>query len=256
MTRWQGIVLTVIAVAATLWLAATGRLALYIHPRYVVFTAVMAVIAVGFAVAAIALRHRGRAEGGHDHDHEADDETDARPHRRGLRLLSAGASLTLALCAAGALLFVPPAVLTSATAADRSMNAGAPVLGDDELISVGGDYSAFTVKDWASLLAQVSSPEFFADKSVDVVGFVTADPADPENVYFVSRFIVTCCAVDAQPVGVPVHDPGWRSTLEENDWVHVVGPFTAAPDASSSTPVVVAPESAEIVDEPADPYVH
>lgn len=136
------------------------------------------------------------------------------------------------------------------------MNAGAPQLADDELISVGGDSSAFTIKDWASLLGQVSSPDFFAGRSVDVVGFVTADQADPENVYFVSRFIVTCCAVDAQPVGVPVHDPGWTSRLEENQWVHVVGPFTAAPDASSSTPSVVVPDRTEIVDEPADPYVH
>lgn len=82
MTRWQGVALTVMAVAATLWLAATGRLALYIHPRYVVFTVVMAVFAVGFVVAAIALRHRGLPVDDHDHDH---DYSDAPRSRRRLR---------------------------------------------------------------------------------------------------------------------------------------------------------------------------
>ena len=39
--RWQGVLLTLVVGVATLWLAATGQLVLYIHPRYDVFTVVM-----------------------------------------------------------------------------------------------------------------------------------------------------------------------------------------------------------------------
>ena len=285
---WQGLVLAGVLVGATLWLGATGRLALYIHPRYVEFTMIMAAVAAAFVVAGVAFAWgRGRGGGAHMHDHahphdhghahdhahahDSDDVdgdahgdahggADARRRRRG-RLAAAGAvagSVAVAVATVLALVIVPPATLSSATAADRDMNAGAPVLADDELISVGGDFSSFTVKDWASVLGQISSPEFFEGATVDAVGFVTPDAADPENVYFVSRFIVTCCAVDAQPVGVPVHDPGWAADLAENEWVRVSGPLVANPGAGveGAPPIVVDPTAVDVVEEPADPYVH
>lgn len=275
---WQGLVLAGVLVGATLWLGATGRLALYIHPRYVEFTMIMAAVAAAFVVAGVAFawaRGRDAAHHGHAHDHDHDHDhgalrgesaehgpagaADAR-RRRG-RFATAGAvagSVAVAAATVLALVIVPPATLTSATAADRDMNAGAPVLADDELISVGADFSSFTVKDWASVLGQISSPEFFEGATVEAVGFVTPDTADPENVYFVSRFIVTCCAADAQPVGVPVHDPGWAATLAESEWVRVSGPLVANPGAGvqGAPPIVVDPTEVEVVEEPADPYVH
>jgi uncharacterized repeat protein (TIGR03943 family) len=257
---WQGIALIVVAVGATVWLGATGRLALYIHPRYVEFTLAMAVVAGVFAVAAVGfgwMRGRRADAGGHgDHDH--DDHEHGAPAHPLRRTVAAAGSVAVAVVAAVCLVVIPPATLTSATAADREMNAGAPVLAQEELISVGGDFSSFTVKDWASVLGQISSPEFFAGTTVEAVGFVTADAVDPENVYYVSRFIVTCCAVDAQPVGVPVHEPGWAGTLAENEWVHVIGPLVANPGtaAEGSPAIVLQPTSVEVVDEPADPYVH
>ena len=58
--RWKGVALAALGVVATLWLAATGRLGLYIHPRYFVFTVIMAVVAVVVLVAAFAVpRARG-----------------------------------------------------------------------------------------------------------------------------------------------------------------------------------------------------
>jgi uncharacterized repeat protein (TIGR03943 family) len=272
---WQGVLLAAVLVGTTLWLGFSGRLALYIHPRYVEFTMVMAAVAAVFVVAATAfgwVRRRGGhgTHDAHDHDHdhdhdhnhnhnhnhEHDHEPGARPSARRFRSAVAAGSLAIAITAVIGLVIVPPATLSSAMAVDREMNAGAPVLDDDELISIGSDFSSFTVKDWASMLSQISSPEFFDGATVDVVGFVTPDASDPENVYFVSRFIVTCCAVDASPVGVPVYEPSWRDGLAENDWVHVTGALVANPSASHGPDVVVEPKTIEIVDEPSDPYVH
>ncbi|MFB2585560.1 TIGR03943 family putative permease subunit [Herbiconiux liukaitaii] len=256
---WQGIVLCAVLVGATLWLAASGRLPLYIHPRYVEFTLAMALIAAVFIVAGVAfawVRGRSGSEHSHSHgDHEHDDQ-EHHDHERGRGAFAVTGAFALAAATVLCLVIVPPATLSSATAADREMNAGAPVLDDDELISIGGDYTSFTVKDWASLLGQISSADYFEGASADVVGFVTPDSEDPENVYYVSRFIVTCCAVDAQPVGVPVFEPSWRSTLDENQWVHVSGPLVANPSTGGGPAVVVDPESVELVDEPSDPYVH
>lgn len=250
--QWQGIVLAAVLVGTTLWLGFSGRLALYIHPRYVEFTMIMAVLAAVLVVAAVALTlMRGQA----DHDHDGHGHSERPKSSRALSITAAG-SMAIVLAAVVCLVIVPPATLSSATAADRQMNAGAPVLDDDELISIGSDFSSFTVKDWASLLSQISSPDFFDGAIADVTGFVTPDAADPENVYYVSRFIVSCCAVDASPVGVPVYEPSWRDGLTENDWVRVVGPLLPNPSGLGAPRVVVEPTTVEIVDEPSDPYVH
>ena len=253
MRRWQGVGLTVVVLAATGWLAATGQLALYIHPRYVLFTVIMTAVAAVFVLAAFTLAARRRA-GLEEHDHDDEHEPDARPPGR-LAGAAAAASVLLVAVALVALLVVPPATLTRGTAAAREMNAGAAPA-DEEFVSIGGDYKNFSVKDWSSLLTQVSAASFYDGKAADVTGFVSADAADPDNVYFVSRFIVTCCAVDAQPVGVPVYQPGWADELEPDQWVRVKGPFVANASGSQDVPVVVDPKSVRLVEQPADPYVY
>ena len=111
--------------------------------------------------------------------------------------------------------------------------------------------------DWASLLRQTSDLAFYDAKPVDIVGFVTEDPDDPQNVFYVSRFVITCCAVDAQPVGVPVYAPDWRETYSPDDWVEVTGTFGANPSSKSTQPIAVQPGDAGIsaIDEPGDPYL-
>ncbi|MCY7413295.1 MAG: TIGR03943 family protein, partial [Salinibacterium sp.] len=47
-----------LAVAATLWLAVADELVLYIHPRYIVFTVIMASLAVVFVIASAFMRAR------------------------------------------------------------------------------------------------------------------------------------------------------------------------------------------------------
>ena len=60
--RWRGVVIISTMAAITLWLAASGQLALYIHPRYNVFTVTMSIIAVVLAVLSVTGRR--------DHDDE------------------------------------------------------------------------------------------------------------------------------------------------------------------------------------------
>jgi len=52
--RWRGVALITAISAVALWLAASGQLVLYIHPRYIVFTVIMAAIALVLVVAAVA----------------------------------------------------------------------------------------------------------------------------------------------------------------------------------------------------------
>ena len=233
------------AVVATLWLAASNQLILYIHPRYVVFTVIMAVIALGVIVASVI------AKPAHEHD-----DPDS-PRQKVVSIAALATSLVLGI----GLVAVPPAVLTSSTVAQRDINSagvGADVTSVDDAAAGPDSASAdFTVLDWASLLRQTSDLAFYDAKPVDIVGFVTEDPDDPQNVFYVSRFVITCCAVDAQPVGVPVYAPDWRETYSPDDWVEVTGTFGANPSNKSTQPIAVQPGDAGIsaIDEPGDPYL-
>ncbi|MCU1406547.1 MAG: hypothetical protein JWQ43_2850 [Glaciihabitans sp.] len=241
--RWRGIILGAAALVATVWLALTNQLILYIHPRYIVFTVVMAVLALVLVIASFLLRP------GHNHDE---------PQRTSQKVVANVAGV-LAIAVALAMVIIPPATLTSATVAQRDINGsgvGAEVRSIDEAANAdNASFAAFTVLDWASLLRQTSDTSFYAGKPVDVTGFITEDADDAANVFYVSRFIITCCAVDAQPVGVPVYMPGWKDTYALDDWVQVTGQFVANPSASSAQQIALDPAELTPVGEPAEPYL-
>ena len=214
----QGIILLFVIAVATLWLAATGRLTLYIHQRYVVFTTGMAVVALVMASASVITQSRAYQQA----------------------------------------LLVPPTALTTTTATQRGINKGAVTrLSTDKLsqasIFAQRDYSHLTIKEWAGLLAQTHDSAFYRGKTVNLTGFVTPDTADSQ-IFYVSRFVVTCCAVDAQAVGVPVYAPGWRERYQPNSWVTVTGDFAAHPQQRPQQPIVIMPRSVTSTTQPKEPY--
>lgn len=244
MRRWLGVTLSLIGVVAILWLGATGRLELYIHPRYTVFTIVMAVIGGAASIAAFLVVP------GHAHD---DDEEE--PTRPGWRAaLAIGGSALLVVASVVALLVLPPATLTSATADNRDIAGSTALSSADTTELVGGDSTSFTVKDWATLLHQGLGDDFFAGKPASFSGFLVA--TDDPDVVYVARFLVTCCAVDAQPLGVPVLLPEWQERFAADDWVQVSGGFSPNPDPAAPEPIVLVPDGIDAIDQPARPYVY
>lgn len=246
LTRWLGVTLSVVGVVAIVALAVTGRLELYIHPRYVVFTVSMAVIAAVGVVTALLLLP-GRADSAHEHDHGHP----ASPMRR---VLAVAGSAAVVLAAVVGLLVLPPASLTSATAQNRDATTSATLDSAETTALVGGDSSQFTVKDWAALLRQNPGVDFFAGKPADISGFVY--PSDDPDVFYVARFLITCCAVDALPLIVPVHYANWETEFAADDWVEVTGQFAQNPDAASDEAIVLVPTRVAPIEEPSQPYVY
>ena len=235
----QGIILLFIIAVATLWLAVTGRLTLYIHQRYIVFTTSMAVVALVMASASVI--------------------TQSRAYQQTHFIWWRRATASVMVCmVAGMALLVPPTALTTTTATQRGINKGAVTrLSTDKLsqasIFAQRDYSHLTIKEWAGLLAQMHDSGFYRGKTVNLTGFVTPDTADSQ-IFYVSRFVVTCCAVDAQAVGVPVYAPGWRGRYQPNSWVTVTGDFAAHPQQHRQQPVVIMPRSVTSTTQPKEPY--
>jgi len=227
----------------TLVLYFNQQLALYTNPRYVWFTAIFnAISTVACAVGIILTAWRmGKGSIGGL----------VVPWRPSFTLLVAA----LVLVAAYAL---PARTLSSDIASQRTANFNntpTQTSGSGNTLALfGTDTSRLTIADWASAFNLKTNANFYVGKKVDLVGFVFHPKGTPSDVFYVSRFRMTCCAVDAQPIGVPVYSPGWREKFEEDSWVRVTGSFTET-DQDIAEPAIVSPQSIERTDQPANPYV-
>lgn len=249
LTYWRGILLATLLTVATIWLALSGRLGLYIHPRYFVFTVIMATIG-GIAVLAGYIVRQRRADA-HDHEHDHDAATASGGRMRGA--LAVAGSAAIVLVSAIALVALPPTTLSASLAGDREVNASID-LGDEAPTLVGGDTSEFTVKDWAVLIRQGGSDAVLRSSTPTITGFVV--PIEGRSDAFsVARYSITCCAVDAQPFGVTVVMPGWQDQFEAGDWVAASGRFVENPDASAAAMWALESTETVAIEEPSDPYV-
>jgi uncharacterized repeat protein (TIGR03943 family) len=240
-----GAAFALLGVIATLWLAATGRLTLYVHPRYTLLTVIMAVLTL-LVLVLMAAVGRSPAAGEHrDHDHVTRVSAFGR-----FLMWSNGVVL---ICAALALLVIPPATLSSSARQNRELVTSGQVLDSTKVAAlVGADPATFSVKDWAALLSQGGS-EAVLGKQVNLSGYVL--DRGEEDLFFIARLAVSCCAVDAQPIGVPVYRPGWRDEIEPGAWISIEGAFVTNPSRDSQQGVAIGVGSLANIEEPDQPYV-
>jgi uncharacterized repeat protein (TIGR03943 family) len=251
--RWIGTALALVAVAATFWLAAAGKLSLYIHPRYTIFTVFLASLAGVAAVAAI-VAGSGQNHAGHDHhDHvEAPEHDDGPPLSRWSRL-NRWLVLVVLVGAIVGMLVLPPSTLSATARQNRTLvTSGHALDATNTTALVGGNSASFTVKDWAALLREGGAGAVLGRKA-DLTGYVLAQGDD--DTFFVTRLLVSCCAVDSQPVGVPVYLPNWREQLAAGGWIAVKGTFVDESEREARFPTAIQIETITKIDEPSQPYV-
>ena len=236
--EWSGILLMLVASIATIWLSFEEKLKWYIHPRYELFSLALATTGVLLALATIITPPK--------HNHKTSPK----------RYRSYGTAV-IVIISIGMLLVIQPAALTSLTVSQRVMNSGANATSDareSAILKERGSYTNFTIKDWSLLLSQSSDPKQYQNKPAKVSGFITA--SNDENVFFVSRFVVTCCALDARPIGVPVYSPGWRKTFAPDQWVETSGVFIANPNTNTTERTVLSPDYVRPIDKEKNQYVY
>lgn len=122
-----------------------------------------------------------------------------------------------------------------------------------------------TLVDWVRTISAYPEPDVYAGQKVNVTGFVVHADYLPDNYILISRFILTCCAVDAYPVALTVRLEGSRSQYPPDTWLTIQGQMVAETLASSvdqgrdgmeKRQVVLEAQSIEVVPTPSDPYTY
>jgi uncharacterized repeat protein (TIGR03943 family) len=108
--------------------------------------------------------------------------------------------------------------------------------------------------DWIRTLNVYPEPDAYTGQKVNVNGFVIHLPNVPDTHIGIARFIITCCAADAYPVGLPVKLPnGDRSAYKPDSWLQIEGKMMTETLDGKRQLVIEANKITEIP-APANPY--
>lgn len=176
------------------------------------------------------------------------------PNKNGIPKEFASALLTLGIISIG--LFLPAKGLSSITASQRSIDLNSINLTQDTISAVQNfskSTTNFSLGDWIAMQNFNPDPEFYVDKEVKVSGFLYK----PTNLNLntetavVARFIITCCAVDARPVGLRMQLME-NSELKPDDWIEVTGKF----GLDKNNELIILAENINKISEPTNPYIY
>jgi putative membrane protein len=220
-----GVGLVFLVSALSLHLFVTKDITLYIHPRYVIFTATMSVL--GLAASLVYLFS----------------------HFLKKTTTKVGYLALFSILFMAVVVQLPPKDLSSSLAQNRSRNSTAAATVNQKIV-LSRNTESLKLEDWNSLILQSVNTSSLLERKVKVSGFVL--PYD-DDFFSVARFVVTCCAVDAQPIYLHVYYPGWRNEFVADEWVEVSG---LTSDFGSPIGVGVRPEKIMSVDRPKDPYAY
>lgn len=215
-----------------------GTLLFYINERFIWLTLLAAVgfIAVGFSYRYRLLRPA--AHEGHEHGN----------------LSWAGALLVLSPVILG--LLVPPKPLGADAMSNReiSVDSFSSVTGPTKSTIMERPQGERNILDWLVDFWATQDPNVFDGQEAEVVGFVYRDDRFDENTFMVSRFVISCCAADASPLGLIVRSPD-SSAFPDDQWVEVRGTFEAGLFDGREMPLLNA-DMIVPTDIPSQPYLY
>jgi len=221
----------------------TGKLYLLIHPNYMGLTIVAGVgLLVIAAIKVLVLLNARRRSVPLD------------PGSQHLTLFPPGWGNMLLLVTAVLGLVVEPRAFASQAAIHRGIT--------DSLVSTRIQHQSFTAStrpedrtliDWIRTLNVYPEPDAYTDQKVKVQGFVVHAPELPKNYILISRFIITCCAADVYPVGLPVKLAQSRDAYKPDSWLEIQGHMQTE-NLAGRRQLTIQSTSLQPIPEPKNPY--
>jgi len=221
--------------------AANGQLTWYINARFIpltIFGIIMLAILAQTVFTEIKRSRQRALAGEHDHDHAP-----------------APSSLWFMLVPLLVGVLIPARPLDSSAFATKGFNTNAPLVSaDSSALLFETDSEERNVLDWIKLFNYEEDVTQFIGQKASVIGFVYFNEDLSKNQFFVSRFVVSCCAADGFAIAMAAE---WddAATLQQDSWVLVKGTIEAITIDDRRVPMIVA-ESVQEVPVPSQPYLY
>lgn len=222
-----------------LWLGFSQNIAWYVRPDYHGFSFVMGVLSLFFGYAGFWTAPQ------HTHHEEKTSS-----------FKTVGVFTVLFVLSLYLMLFHRSA-LSPLAANNRGVNQNA-VTGTGSLFTDpslsplldAGKTEEYTLADWVRLFRVNPDPWSHKGKKVKVVGFV--QKVD-EGHFYISRFVISCCTVDASPIGLLVRS---SDHFSDGKWLEVQGVLDVAHTNEGVKQPVLVPEKVQEINEPEQPYLY
>ncbi|MFZ5881442.1 MAG: TIGR03943 family putative permease subunit [Chloroflexota bacterium] len=223
-----------------------GTLTWYINQRFIPLT-LLAIVLFFILAGSLTQRRNGDDQRGHDHEHDHEHHTHEHNH-------ASGGNLVFLLIPLAIGLLIPARPLDSTALSTRGFTTSSALVSSGGAAIFETDAEQRTILDWIKVFNYESNLEPYLGQKAAVIGFVYHDEKLAEGQFYVSRFVVSCCAADGFALAMLVEWPE-AASLEQDAWVLVRGPVTSAQTETHTIPVIQA-ETVEIVPVPDQPYLY
>jgi uncharacterized repeat protein (TIGR03943 family) len=223
-----------------LYLTFSKKIIFFVHPDYAFLSPVSAIIL--FLLAFLNLFQRSK---------QADCQECC-----DMNLFSKKRNMFFVLIPLLLLIAFPIRPLSSATAEIRSAGYNRDAGLSRSVLKTGGfaiRSENRTLVDWIRLFSNDPEPDHYKGQKAKIIGFILKDKSLPENYFLISRFVLSCCAADARPIGIPVQYDRQKFQLNENDWIELSAHFESKEIQNQRQPVLVM-ENLKKVPIPENPY--
>lgn len=222
------------------WL--TGKLNLLIHPDYfwLVITGAIGLLMIGFFKGLQIWKQGRRYEVPSNQQH--------------INLFPPGWGSALLLTTAILGLIITPRVFASQTAMNRGVT---ELLGatrtQPQSFRATVRPEERSLIDWVRTLNVYPEPDAYTGQKVKVQGFAIHPPELDQNHLVIARFVITCCAADAYPTGLPVQLADNRDKYPPDTWLEVEGQMITETVANKRQLTIKA-TSLKKIPQPKNPY--
>ncbi|MDX2255247.1 MAG: TIGR03943 family protein [Pseudanabaenaceae cyanobacterium bins.39] len=245
---WQNCLPWLEAVALTTWgiallrLWLLGKLYLLIHPNYIPLTIIAA-----FLLTIVGILEAWRVW-------QRQRSTSKSKNQTHIALIKPSLSSSLLLIVAIIAICINPRPFTSEKAIHRGVfESIADARTVPQSFRASNRPEDRTLVEWVRTISAYPEPDAYKGQKADMTGFVVHAPDRPDNIFILTRFIITCCAADVYPVGLPIKIEGSRSQYAPDKWVRIEGQADVDSSSDKRQVVIVASKVTEIP-EPKNPY--